>query len=55
MTCDVVVAYENDTVEEIASLMVENDINRIPVLDEEGRIAGIISRADIIRYIAKGL
>ncbi len=55
MTCDVVVAYENDTVEEIASLMVENDINRIPVLDEEGKIAGIISRADIIKYIAKGL
>jgi CBS domain-containing protein len=41
-------------VERIAQLMVEEDINRVPVV-EEGKLAGIISRADVIRYIAKTL
>ncbi len=53
MTEDVITAYEDDSVEEIAGLMVENNINRIPVLDSEGKLAGIVSRADIVKYIAE--
>ena len=54
MTKEVITAYENDEIGEIAELMVENDINRIPVLHDDGRLAGIISRADIVKYIAGG-
>ncbi len=40
------------TVEEIATLMVEKEINRLPVVDE-GRLVGIITRADLVRKMAK--
>ncbi len=40
------------TVEEIATLMVEKEINRLPVIDE-GRLVGIITRADLVRKMAK--
>lgn len=42
----------NATIEEIATLMVEKEINRLPVV-EEGRLVGIITRADLVRKMAK--
>jgi CBS domain-containing protein len=52
MTRHVHMVRPDEKVERIAQLMVEEDINRVPVV-EEGKLAGIISRADVIRYIAK--
>jgi CBS domain-containing protein len=52
MTEQVVTVEENTEVEKIAALMVEKDINRIPVL-RDGKLAGIVSRADVVRYIAR--
>ena len=37
------------TVDEIASLLLEHDLRRILVLDENERLVGIITRADIVR------
>ena len=48
-----VVSVEEDTeVGEIARLLVAHRINRVPVV-REGRIVGIVSRADLVRVLAE--
>ena len=42
----------DDSVQEAATVMFENRINAIPVLDDDHRLIGIISRADIVRLMA---
>ncbi len=39
------------TVEEISTVMVEEGVNRVPVVDEKGRLLGIVTRQDIIRTV----
>jgi CBS domain-containing protein len=41
-----------DSVQEAATIMYENRINAIPVVDEAEQLVGIISRADIVQLIA---
>jgi CBS domain-containing protein len=41
------------SIEDLAELMVERQVNPIPVI-ENGRLAGIVSRSDIVRWMAKG-
>lgn len=36
-------------IEELATLMVEKDINPVPVVDEAGRMIGIVSHTDILQ------
>lgn len=38
-------------IRDIASLLDEKRIKRLPVVDEQGRLIGVISRADIVRAI----
>jgi CBS domain-containing protein len=33
--------------------MAEKRIKRLPVVDEQGRLTGVISRADIIKFIGE--
>jgi CBS domain-containing protein len=49
MTSDIVTCTAETSVEEIASMMVEKKINRIPVLSAGNEIEGIITRADIVK------
>jgi CBS domain-containing protein len=49
MTSDIVSCTPETTVEEIAGMMVEKKINRIPVLSGDKKIEGIITRADIVK------
>jgi CBS domain-containing protein len=49
MTCDVVTVDLDTTVHEAASLLVERQITSIPVLDDDGRVVGIVSEVDLIR------
>lgn len=42
-------ANPSTPVSEIADIMVSNKVNRVPVLDENKKIVGIITRADIIK------
>jgi len=54
MTTDVVTVDAADSVEDVATLMVERGVSRIPVLDA-GKLVGIISKSDIVRsLIAEG-
>jgi len=48
MTAPVLTISESTTVREIAGLMVQHEINRLPVL-RAGRLVGIVSRADVLK------
>jgi CBS domain-containing protein len=55
MTKDVATAELETSLEEIATLMKEENVGAIPVLDDDGDLAGIITDRDIvIRCIAEG-
>lgn len=51
MTTDVVSARAEDSAAHCAHLMEEHKVRRLPVLDEAGRLAGILSRADLLRAL----
>ncbi|MDO8736639.1 MAG: CBS domain-containing protein [Thermoleophilia bacterium] len=53
MTADVVTVQENAELHEIATLMTERQVNRVPVLDGDV-LVGIITRADVVRAMARG-
>jgi CBS domain-containing protein len=53
MSKNVIGVREDTPVEEIASLMTTRHVKRVPVMRGE-RLAGIVSRADLIRAIALG-
>lgn len=40
-------------VAEAARLMLEREVNRLPVVDAEGRLVGIVTRADLVRAFAR--
>jgi len=48
MTTAVVAVRLDDTVEHAAKLMYDRRVKRLPVTDENGRLVGIISRADVL-------
>ena len=47
MTQPVVVVKEDTTLEDVMSVMEENQIRRVPVVDATGGCCGIISQADV--------
>jgi CBS domain-containing protein len=51
MTEEVITINENATVEEAATLMVEKKIKRVPVLNDNQELVGIVSRKDIMNYL----
>lgn len=51
MTREPVVVREDTPVLKVVELICENNINRVPIVDEEGLLKGIISRADILNLI----
>ncbi|SHK34173.1 CBS domain-containing protein [Paramaledivibacter caminithermalis] len=52
MTKNIIAVSENTPVGKIAHLMIENEINRVPVI-KQGKLVGIIGREDIIKAIAE--
>jgi CBS domain-containing protein len=52
MTEDVMTASSEATVEDVATLMVERDISRLPVVDN-GKLIGIITKGDLVRAIGR--
>lgn len=53
MTTDVVVLQEGADHAEAARLMQTERIKRIPVVDEQRRVVGLVSRSDILRVFAR--
>ena len=54
MSKNLVTVAPEDTVEKAATLMVDKKISRLPVLDESGKLVGIISRRDIMGSLYSG-
>lgn len=53
MTTPVVSVESDATVRTAAGQMVRHDLKRLPVVNEEGRLIGMISRIDIFRAVAR--
>jgi CBS domain-containing protein len=49
MTQKVKTVSENTPVNEIANLMLDSRVNRVPVMDKNNNLVGIITRADIVK------
>lgn len=53
MSRNVVVARPDDSVEEVATLLVEKDISRVPVMEGK-RLVGIVTKRDIVKSLSRG-
>ncbi len=53
MSHEIIAVSEETPVSEIAMLLTERKIKRVPVL-REGKLVGIVSRADIVHAVAQG-
>lgn len=51
MTRPPITVRENTTVNRVATLLVEKGINRVPVVDVEGKLVGIVSRNDLVKAL----
>ena len=49
MSIDIITVNENDTFDYVANVMINKSINRVPVVDENNFLKGIICRYDIIK------
>ncbi|MFB6190690.1 MAG: CBS domain-containing protein [Candidatus Nanohaloarchaea archaeon] len=52
-TREVVTVDEDDSLDRVRHLMLDNNISRVPVLDGEGTLSGIIDSVDILRMVIK--
>jgi CBS domain-containing protein len=48
MTCDPITTLPQTTVEELCEILRRENINGTPVVDESGRLVGIVSQDDVI-------
>jgi len=51
MTAPCLCCNVNDDVEDCCEEMERHQIRRVPIIDDHGRICGIVSQADLARYI----
>ncbi len=50
---NVITALETTPIGDIAELMVINNVKRIPIVRKDGTLAGIITRADLVKTMAR--
>ena len=55
MTEKVTTIGPDASIEDLAELMVKQRVNPVPVVDEQGRLIGIVSRADLVDMMAAQL
>lgn len=53
MTRDVKTISPDAPIRDAANMMFKQELNPLPVVDEDGRLLGIISRSDIVRLVAE--
>lgn len=51
MSSPAVTIGQDDTVQDVATLMYDKRLNAVPVVDEDEKLVGIITRADIVRLM----
>lgn len=51
MTKDPVTITKDTTVEEAARLMIDQDLSCLPVVDEDGKLVGIVSKSDMFKIL----
>jgi CBS domain-containing protein len=54
MTADPVCIARSARIKELAHLFEVHEISGVPVLDQEGRVIGIVSKTDLIRRCSEG-
>ena len=54
MACEVVSVGPDTCVTEVAKVLADRGIKRVPVIDCAGNLAGIVSRADLVAAMAAG-
>lgn len=53
MSDAVVTVGADEEIEDLAAMMIAKRVNPVPVLGNDGRLIGIVSRADIVRMMAR--
>lgn len=53
MTAKPITITSETTVSQAVNLMVEHDIKRLPVVDTEGKLLGLVSRVNVLRALAQ--
>ncbi len=48
MSKEVITVHKNDTIAEIAKVLVDQSISGVPVVDDEGLLVGIVSEGDLL-------
>lgn len=51
MTEEVATVLEDEEVEAAANILVSKKVNRLPVVDVTGKLAGIVSRKDVMEHL----
>ncbi len=52
MTRDIVTATPDTAVNDAAELMVEHGISHLPVVEDDGRLTGIVTTTDVAAYVS---
>jgi CBS domain-containing protein len=55
MTAQPITILADASVEDAATLMHDEDVSRLPVVDGDGRLVGILGRGDIVKAIVLGV
>lgn len=53
MLADPVTAVPDDSLEDVATLMHDSGVRQVPVVDGDGQVVGIVTRGDLVRFIAR--
>lgn len=53
MTTDVVTISPDNSVEDLATLITEKHVNPVPVVGQDNKLAGIVSKSDLVWLLAK--
>ncbi len=54
MSINVPTVSERSTIQNAARIMLDSEVNHLPVLEEQGRLVGIVTSWDIARAVALG-
>jgi CBS domain-containing protein len=52
MVSPVITVEENETVRDVAKLLIEKRISAVPVVDRAGKLVGIVTERDLLRAVA---